>query len=138
MEGKLLKFELREAGPGLLVLKCRGGLSWEDRDLLAGSVEQHLSGRQGLRGLVLEMSGVEFVNSAGLGALFQLVQRLRSRGGRLAFANTPAPIRRLFTAVGMDRLALLGEDVGALLAQLAAPADIFAPPPDAETGNVGG
>lgn len=113
-----LKFELHEADPGLLVLTCRGDLSWEDRELLAASVEKHLAGRTSLRGLVLDMSEVGFVNSAGLGALFQLAQRLRGRGGQLAFANVPPPIRRLFSAVGMEHLAICGEDVPATLALL--------------------
>lgn len=109
--GTLMKFELREASPGYLVLTCRGGLSWEDRELLAASVEQYLVGNNSLRGVVLEMSGVEFVNSAGLGALFQLIQRLRGRGGALAFASVPPTIGRLLTTVGMERLAKFGQDV---------------------------
>ena len=118
MHGSLLKFELREAGPGLLVLTARGGLSWEDRELLAASVERQLVGRNELRGVVLDMTDVEFVNSAGLGALFQLVQRLTSRGARLAFANVPAPIHRVFLTVGMDRLTVFGDDVAQALAKL--------------------
>ena len=117
--GTLMKFELREATPGYLVLTCRGGLSWEDRELLAASVEQHLVGGNNLHGLVLDMSGVEFVNSAGLGALFQLIQRLRGRGGSLAFAGVPPTIGRLLTTVGMERLAEFGQDVPEALALLA-------------------
>lgn len=120
MHGTQMKFELREASPGFLVLSCRGGLSWEDRELLTVSVEEHLAGRNTIQGLVLDMSNVEFVNSAGLGALFQLVQRLRERDGQLAFASVPPTLRRLFTAVGMDRLVKLEPDVNEALAALRA------------------
>ncbi|MFH1747600.1 MAG: STAS domain-containing protein [Planctomycetota bacterium] len=113
-----MKFELREAGPGYLVLTCRGGLSWEDRELLTVSVEQHLAERPVIHGLVLDMSNVEFVNSAGLGALFQLIQRLRERGGQLAFAHVPPTLRRLFSAVGLDRVVTFGDDISMALQAL--------------------
>jgi len=124
-----MKFDLHEASPGCVVLTCQGGLSWEDRELLAATVEQCLAGRSTLRGLVLDMTGVEFVNSTGLGALFQLVQRLRSRGGQLAFAAVPPTIRRLFATVGMERLAKLADSVAEAL-------DMLAQPPEAtDTGS---
>ena len=128
-----MKFELHEANPGFVVLTCHGGMSWEDRELLAATVEQYLTGRGVLRGLALDMGNVEFVNSAGLGALFQLVQRLRSRGAELAFANVPPTIQRLLNTVGMERLTRFAKDVPAalqLLAELPAapPASAPAPP----------
>jgi anti-anti-sigma factor len=113
------KFELREASPGYLVLTCRGGLSWEEREHLAATVEQYLVGRPSLHGMVLDMGAVEYVNSAGLGALFQVVQRVRSRGAQLAFANVPPAIHRLLTTVGMVRLAAIAPDTDAALIQLA-------------------
>jgi anti-anti-sigma factor len=121
MQGPAMRFDLRDASPGFAVLTCRGGLSWEDRELLAASVEQYLVGREHLRGLVLDMSAVDFVNSAGLGALFQLVQRLRSCGAHLAFASVPPAINRLLTTVGMQRLAKFGRDVSEALKLIAQP-----------------
>jgi len=59
------------------------------------------------------------VNSAGLGALFQVAQRIRSRGGQLAFANVPPAIQRLLATVGMSRLAVFGRDVTEALTLLA-------------------
>ena len=114
-----MDFELREASPGYVVLTCRGGLSWEDRELLVASVEQYLVGREKLRGLTLDMAGVEFVNSAGLGALFQLIRRVREQGGQIAFASIPPTIVRLFGTVGMERLARFADDVPDALALLA-------------------
>ncbi|MGD8452445.1 MAG: STAS domain-containing protein [Phycisphaerae bacterium] len=131
-----MKFDLHEASPGFVVLTCNGGLSWEDRELLSASVEQYLVGRESIRGLALDMSQVEFVNSAGLGALFQLVQRLRSRGGRLAYAAVPATIRRLLSTVGMERLALFAENIPEalqLLAEQEQPAAEGNPGQDANT-----
>jgi anti-anti-sigma factor len=115
MRDTLTKFELHEASPGYAVLTCRGGLSWEEREHLAATVEQYLIGRASLRGLVLNLAEVEFVNSAGLGALFQVVQRVRSREGVLAFAAVPPMIHRLLMTVGLGRLARFGRDVAEAL-----------------------
>lgn len=111
MRENAVKFELRDAGPGRLVLTATGGLSWEDRELLAASVEEHFGGRDTVQGVVMDLARVEFVNSAGLGALFQLVQRLRQRGGTLALANVPPNLIRLFRAVGLARVARIGDSV---------------------------
>ncbi|MCH8806744.1 MAG: STAS domain-containing protein [Planctomycetes bacterium] len=115
MRENAVKFEMREAGPGRLVLTATGGLSWEDRELLAASVEEHFAGRDSIQGVVMDLARVEFVNSAGLGALFQLVQRLRQRGGTLALANVPPTLVRLFRAVGLARVARIGDSVESAL-----------------------
>jgi anti-anti-sigma factor len=115
-----MKLELREANPGFVVLSCCGGLSWEERELLVASVDDYLLERDDMQGMVVDMGAVEFVNSAGLGALFQLEQRVRNRGGQLAFANLPPTIHRLLVTVGMSRLAKLGQDVAHALSLLAA------------------
>jgi len=75
MQDSLTKFQIREVDSTSLVLTCHGGLSWEDRELLAGEVQRYLEPRSSITGLVLDMAKVEFVNSAGLGALFQVTRR---------------------------------------------------------------
>ncbi len=124
MEGPLAKFELHEPQPGLLVLTCRGRLSWEDRELLAATVERRLVGRTALTGLVVDLGGVEFLNSAGLGALLQLLQRVRGRQGRVVFANVPPLIHRVFLAVGLDRLAPFVDGVDDAVTRLSDPAAV--------------
>ncbi len=112
------KFQVHEAGPTTWVLTCQGGLSWEDRELLANHVAQYLQQCPTVTGLVIDLAGVEFVNSAGLGALFQLQQRLRARGGRMVFANVPPILLRVFRAVGLDRIAGVQPNVEAGLTWL--------------------
>lgn len=116
------KFELRQINPACALLTCAGGLSWEDRDVLAHDVEQFLQPRPALTGLVLDLGAVAFVNSAGLGALFQLIRRIRDHGGRLVFTSVPPTLLRMFNAVGIDRIAGIAPDVTAALALLAEPA----------------
>lgn len=114
-----MNFSPQETKPGCLVLTCDGKLSWEDRESLVGYVEQRLKGVAGGQ-VILDFAAVEFVNSAGLGALFQLIQSLQERDGRLWFASVPPSLARLFRMVGLDRLALISDDVPAALRLLAA------------------
>jgi anti-anti-sigma factor len=114
-------FLMREASPTALVLTCQGGLSWEERDVLAHQVNEYLQQRPSVIGLVADMADVDFVNSAGLGALFQLNRRLRDRGGRIVFANVPPQLLRVFRAVGLDRLAGVEGSVEAALQLLTEP-----------------
>ncbi len=105
MQAAIGKFHIRPLSGGCQVLECRGGLSWEDREQLAFCIEQHLVRQPDISTLVLDLREVEFVNSAGLGALFQIVQRVRGRGGQVCFAHVPTALARLFEAVGLNRLA---------------------------------
>lgn len=128
MQDSTVKFEVREVAKGCLVINCHGGLSWEDRDLLTEGVRKNLDPHGPISGVVLDLAQIEFINSAGVGALFQLLNFLRCRGGRLAFVNVSPPIMRLFRTVGLNRSAAIGESLDDALESLVAAAN----PPDAD------
>lgn len=119
MQDSASKFDIRDATPTAMVLTCQGGLSWEEREMLAHHIGDYLQNRPAVTGLVADMSAVDFVNSAGIGALFQLNRRVRERGGRLVFANVPPQLLRVFRAVGLDRLVGMEVTVETALAKLA-------------------
>lgn len=105
------KFELSEITPGTLLLRCTGGLSWEDRNLLAECVERRLTNEEHCAGVIVDMASVEFINSAGLGALFQLAQRLRSQNRRLVLTRAQPAFSRLFQLSGLTRLARVADSI---------------------------
>jgi anti-anti-sigma factor len=55
-------------------------------------------------GVILDLAGVDFVSSAGLGRLVELGMDLRDRGAVLALAAPSRAIERLFRMVGFDRV----------------------------------
>jgi anti-sigma B factor antagonist len=114
------KVEMEMVRPGCLLVRCGGGLGWDDRAQLADAVERELRDQRTVQGVVVDFSAVEFVNSAGIGALFQLNQRLRERGAGLACACAPAAIVRLFHLAGLSRIACICDDVESGLQYLAA------------------
>ncbi len=53
-------------------------------------------------GIVLDLVGVEFINSAGLGTLVKVGMRLDGHGRRLALARPTKTIERMLKLIGLD------------------------------------
>ncbi|MCL2394762.1 MAG: STAS domain-containing protein [Acidimicrobiaceae bacterium] len=61
--------------------------------------------------LVIDLSGVTFVDSAGLGALIGGIRRTREMGGDVAVACDRPVLIRLLRTTGFDRIVALAETV---------------------------
>jgi anti-anti-sigma factor len=57
------------------------------------------------RDLVLDLSGLTFIDAAGLRLLARADQRMRETGRRLRLQRTNSNVLRLFRLVGIDHLA---------------------------------
>lgn len=54
--------------------------------------------------LVIDLSGVEFCDSSGLGVLIFNLKRARAAGGSLGLAAPRGSVRRLLHTTGLDRV----------------------------------
>lgn len=52
--------------------------------------------------VVLDMAGVEFCDSSGLGALIVIDKAIRARQGRFVLAQLPEMLRRILNRTGLD------------------------------------
>lgn len=57
--------------------------------------------------LVLDLTGVDFVDSFGLGVVVGVLKRVRQVGGDLAVVCPEARVRRVFRLVDLDRVLML-------------------------------
>jgi anti-sigma B factor antagonist len=57
----------------------------------------------GARMLVLDLDGVDFIDSTGLGTIISVLKRTRTHGGDLRLVCTQARITRLFEITGLDK-----------------------------------
>jgi anti-sigma B factor antagonist len=89
--------------------------------------------------LLIDLSGVPFVDSAGLGALIGGIRRVRELGGDVAVACPRPTLTRLLRTTGFDRIVTVaGTLEDAKVALGVSPADPGAPAPDDEAAEANG
>ena len=69
--------------------------------------------------LLIDMSGVPFVDSAGLGALIGGIRRVRELGGDVAVSCNRPTLLRLLRTTGFDRIVTVADSVEEAAAALA-------------------
>ncbi|MCW5755795.1 MAG: STAS domain-containing protein [Phycisphaeraceae bacterium] len=68
-------------------------------------------GQMPARHVVLDLQNVEYMDSACIGVLVELLTRLQKAGGRVALVNTAANVECLFKLTRLDRLFPICRDV---------------------------
>ncbi len=89
----------------LLVAVPRGRLAKEEADRLCEKINPRLT--EGVTGLLLDLSEVDYMTSAALGVIIALLQRVRSGGGRMAVAAPGERIHLLLEVAGLNQLLAL-------------------------------
>jgi anti-anti-sigma factor len=81
------------------------------------------------RGLVVDMSGLEFMDSSGVSMLFSLARQVGSHRQQLRVVAPPGrPVSRVLQIVEFDRAAPVDADVDSAVAEIATP-QASQPPP---------
>ncbi len=68
-----------------------------ERDVLAAA-----DGLEGERGVLLDLSGLEYISSAGLRSILLLAKRLSGSGGRVALCGMTGVVEEVFNISGFD------------------------------------
>ena len=58
----------------------------------------------GAQTIEVDLAGVTFIDSTGLGALVSLQKHCRTRGGSLVVSGCKGPVERLMALTGLDRV----------------------------------
>ncbi|GAB3128231.1 hypothetical protein GCM10027160_53590 [Streptomyces calidiresistens] len=74
-----------------------------------------------VRHVVLDLSGVEFLESGGLSVMIELYRRLQKEGGALLLAAVPGWLRQVLDTTGLEQILPAHPDVPGALA--AVPSD---------------
>lgn len=111
----MLKVHLNDTQQGLIVLTPVGELDAFTVSQFRQKVAQLAAGSQ----VVIDMSGVPFLDSSGLGALIGAIRRVRELGGEVAVACNRPSVERLLRTTGFDRIVTLAETVEDAAASLA-------------------
>lgn len=70
----------------------------------SGELERVLLSKGAEPRLVVDLSGVEYVSSAGLRVFLMLARKVKAAGGRLALSSLPPSVRQVFDLAGFTAL----------------------------------
>ncbi|MVA76784.1 anti-sigma factor antagonist [Auraticoccus sp. F435] len=97
--------------PGAVVVHCRGRLNMVAaprlKELLSSTVES------GGQRVVVDLTGTDFVDSSGLGALVGGLKRCRQAGGDLRIAGAGQQVLTVLSLTNLDRVLRPYADVAA-------------------------
>ena len=66
---------------------------------------------RGRRNVIVDLAGVTFMDSTGLGILVGCLKRIKEQGGSLALAGPQRPVMRVLTITGLARVFPIHETV---------------------------
>jgi anti-sigma B factor antagonist len=95
-------------GPGVVVLRATGDLDAYTAPGLRTELHDATGGDAKL--VVVDLTSITFIVSAGLGALVGAHRRMRESGGRLRVVRPPALVARAFELTGLDDVLELLDD----------------------------
>ena len=87
-----------------VVAWARGELDLASAPRLREAMLDVLTGRNDPFVITLDMSGIEFVDSSGLGVLVAVLKRLRFVGGDLVIRAPGPSLRKLLGLTGLDKV----------------------------------
>ena len=70
------------------------------------------------RQLIVDLSGVTYIDSSGLAALIEGMQNVEQYGGKFALAGLPETVRTIFEIARLDQVFIIFPHVDAALAAL--------------------
>jgi anti-sigma B factor antagonist len=112
-----------EEGNGYTVCRPAGELD----AFTVGQFRQALAELSSTPRLVIDLAGVPFIDSAGLGALIGGIRRVRELGGDVAVSCNRPQLVRLLRTTGFDRIVTVADTVEEAAVALATEAEAGEP-----------
>jgi anti-anti-sigma factor len=114
-----LRADVVEKAPQVSLLKLSGDLNLAT----LAQLEAHLASlrKAGRLKVVVDLAGLHFISSSGLGAFLSTVTQFRQAGGDLVFAALSPKIQRVFDMVGFSRVLSMRPDVESAVESLLQP-----------------
>jgi len=101
-------------GGGVIVAAVRApAVDTGNAERLVEAVGPAIDAARGLRGLVLDLSSVGFLNSRGLAACIDLARRAEAAGAAAVACGLGPDLARMFEVMRVDRLLAIVPDVDA-------------------------
>ena len=89
-----LKIQITQTRPGIVTVSPEGSIDANTSSTLESEVRRILAGN--VKTLILDMAGVDFISSAGIGAVTKAKVTLKRQGGDLAMINVQPQVIKVF------------------------------------------
>lgn len=103
-----MKINMREQN-GVTIFEIDGRIDSDGATLLDDRMRQAI--RDGKSKIVMDMTLVQYINSAALRTLADVVSQNRASGGDLRLAALPPKVRRVLQIIGFDHILSIFETV---------------------------
>ena len=116
----IINLEPRELAPDVSAIIFTGRLVLGNR---LGEVEHAIRQRiqQGPKTLVLDLNGLDFIDSSGIGVLAVCMGLMHQSGGRLVIVCGSGQVRQLMTLTHLDQIAEIYPDLTSAQGALSKP-----------------
>ena len=111
--------KIRQVEPDVTVVELTGHLNLGNELMsLESAVKRAI--QEGARKLVIDVTRLEYIDSAGIGMLVACNGQMDRAGGKMRVAGAQGTVSKAFEVVHMDRIMSLDADVDAALGNLTA------------------
>jgi anti-sigma B factor antagonist len=111
--------KIRQVEPNLTVVELSGHLNLGNELMSLESAVKRLID-EGARKLVIDVTKLEYIDSAGIGMLVGCNGQMDRAGGKMRVAGAHATVAKAFEVVHMDRIMSLDSDVDTAVSNLTA------------------
>ncbi len=116
-----MQARVRSADGGVAVIELKGDVTAACEDQLMDAYRE--AGREDIRGIVLDFSGLDYMNSSGIGLLVTLIVRARRAHQQVSAYGLSDHYRQIFELTRLDEVISVhtGEDEALAAARAGAP-----------------
>lgn len=107
----LLQIEERELEPDITLLELKGRLALGRESQRVEALAEELIRERRLK-TILDLTGVDYIDSAGIGILALVAGKLKASGGALAVVAPEGKVRQMLTMTQMVRILSVRATVG--------------------------
>jgi anti-anti-sigma factor len=107
-----IHYEVRQVEPDITVASLTGQLNLGNRLM---EFEHHIRQRiqEGARKMIFDLSGLTFIDSAGLGMIATCAGTMEKAGGQLVVVGASGKVNQMFELTRLDRVVRLSPDFAA-------------------------
>ncbi len=103
-----LQARVRSADGGVAVIELKGDVTAACEDQLMDAYRE--AGREDIRGIVLDFSGLDYMNSSGIGLLVTLLVRAKRAHQQLSAFGLSDHYRQIFSLTRLDEIISVHDD----------------------------